>query len=141
MQLEQMKLQTGDDSSSNGHNILNEQLMSPTDDELVSANERVDVRSSTVIALPRSANDCRVVTPVAKLAERVRLRRTSEEQREGTELTTIAAEQLVGDMLHQCDFPALYAQVARLTTQLDHTKAKNALLALNLGQTKEHCNR
>lgn len=85
------------------------------------------------------------------MAERVKLKRAGEEESDtqsknfvNTGLSTAAAEHLVGDILKQCDQPEkqfLEIELRRMTAKLDHIKAQNTVLALNLTETKEHCDR
>lgn len=131
-------------------------LYSETENEVILlSDEKIDVKSSTVVPVHKTSslsnNSSYSPAPVAKMAERVKLRRTSEEEKLVTStdlldtgLSTAVAEHLVGDILQQCDKSEkqpLEVEINRLSAQLEHSKAQNAVLALTLTETKEHCDR
>ncbi|KAB0800365.1 hypothetical protein PPYR_06105 [Photinus pyralis] len=91
-------------------------------------------------------------TPVTKVAERIKLKRATDSQRDvklndlvNTDLPTAIAEHIVGDILRQCDVQsekyAVDLELRSLTAKLEHTKAQNSVLALTLSETKSHCDR
>lgn len=91
-------------------------------------------------------------TPVTKMAERIKLKRATDSQRDvklndlvNTDLPTAIAEHIVGDILRQCDVQsekyAVDLELRSLTAKLEHTKAQNSVLALTLSETKSHCDR
>lgn len=95
--------------------------------------------------------------PVAKVAERVRLRRTTEEKHiTGTDITTSGeqvstemAEHLVADLL-QSDHIAspdligsaasarLQSELQRLQKKIEHLKVQNTVISLTLVESREH---
>lgn len=91
-------------------------------------------------------------TPVSKMAERVRLRRTIEEQHiTGTDImnsgicTTEIAEHLVSDLLQSDvntndDSPHLHNEVQRLHRRIEHLRIQNSVLSITLAESKAHCN-
>lgn len=123
------------------------------------SDEKLNIKSSAIVpihksssALEKSKSSKNNAAPVAKMAERVRLRRATEEGEKivstlelvNTGLSTAVAEHLVGDILRQCDQPekqALELELRRVNAKLEHVKAQNTVLALTLTETKEHCDR
>lgn len=99
------------------------------------------------------SNENRV--PVSKLAERVRLRRTTEEKHiTGTDLSkgggnvsTEMAEHLVADLLlaDHIVSPDIIAsarlqnEVQRLQKKIEHLKVQNTVTSLTLAESREHC--
>lgn len=90
--------------------------------------------------------------PVTKVAERIKLKRATDSNREinpndlvNTELPTAVAEHIVGDILRQCDAQtekqAIDIEFRRLNAKLEHTRSQNSVLALTLSETKAHCDR
>lgn len=91
-------------------------------------------------------------TPVSKMAERVRLRRTIEEHHiTGTDImnsgicTTEIAEHLVSDLLQSDinvndDSPQLQNEVQRLHRRIEHLRIQNSVLSITLAESKAHCN-
>lgn len=118
------------------------------------SDEKIDIKSSTVVPVHKtnSLSNTSNFSPAAvpKMAERVKLRRAAEEDKVVTtelvdsSFSTAVAEHLVGDILRQCDQPekqSLEIEISRLSAKLEHSKAQNAVLALTLADTKEHCDR
>lgn len=122
------------------------------------SDEKLNIKSSTIVPIHKSStleknknNTAFSPAPVAKMAERVRLRRAAEDDRivssldlVNTGLSTAVAEHLVGDILRQCDQPerqALEMELRRINAKLEHVKAQNSVLVLTLSETKEHCDR
>lgn len=124
-------------------------------DVIFLSDEKVDIKSSTVVPVHKTNSLSNTSNfspaPVPKMAERVKLRRAAEEDKVvsstdlvDTSLSTAVAEHLVGDILRQCDQPekqSLEIEISRLSAKLEHSKAQNAVLALTLADTKEHCDR
>lgn len=90
--------------------------------------------------------------PVPKMAERVKLRRTTEEQNlTGSNLLntgiqkTELVEHLVSGMVPSNnmfdDFiePSLHIEFQRLQRRVEHLKIRNSVLSLTLDEVKEHC--
>lgn len=78
--------------------------------------------------------------PVPKMAERVRLRRAGAAHQPG-DMSTAAAERLVGSVLRAaCDEDSIGPE-QRLTARLDHARAQNAVLALTLEDARAQCER
>ncbi|XP_044742607.1 colorectal mutant cancer protein isoform X2 [Chrysoperla carnea] len=97
--------------------------------------------------------------PIAKMAERVRLRRT-ERPITGSEIantglcSTQVAEHLVSDLRSQSelqeqlaieqrppDEQAFETEIHRLTTKIDNLKSQNNVLSLTLTENKAHCDK
>lgn len=91
--------------------------------------------------------------PIAKMAERIKLKRATDSQRGdinptdiiNSDLPTAVAEHIVGDILRQCDTQserhAIEVEFRRLNAKLEYTRSQNSVLALTLSETKCHCDR
>ncbi|KAG7190612.1 hypothetical protein KM043_006699 [Ampulex compressa] len=103
---------------------------------------------------PPTKSVTREETPVLKMAERVRLRRTDERHITGPDITnlgvcsTMVAEHLVSDLLEQSNLQELNGsekqfevETERLNSRLEHARANNAVLALTLHESKAQCDR
>ncbi|KAK5649417.1 hypothetical protein RI129_000446 [Pyrocoelia pectoralis] len=117
--------------------------------------EKNNIKYSSVVPIHKN-NVANLVgfttTPVTKVAERIKLKRATDGQRDvktndlvNTDLPTAIAEHIVGDILRQCDVQsekyAVDLELRSLTAKLEHTKAQNSVLALTLSETKSHCDR
>lgn len=119
-------------------------------------NDKFDIKYSNIVPIhkggtPKNGNGCPNF-PVAKMAERIKLKRATDGQREvnpndlvNSDLPTAVAEHIVGDILRQCDTQnekqAVDIEFRRLTSKLEHTRSQNSVLALTLSETKAHCDR
>lgn len=136
-------------------NIENLQTIFLSDEKLncIKSSMIVPIHRSCLSTLEREKEKNKIITPpVAKMAERVKLRRAAEDDRVvptlelvNSGLSTAVAEHLVGDILRQCDMQpekqALEMELRRINAKLEHVKAQNTVLALTLSETKEHCDR
>ncbi|XP_043268351.1 colorectal mutant cancer protein [Venturia canescens] len=93
-------------------------------------------------------------TPILKMAERVKLRRTDERHITGPDITnlgvcsTMVAEHLVSDLMEQSNLQELNGsekqfevETERLNSRLEHSRANNAVLALTLQESKAQCDK
>ncbi|XP_026470879.1 colorectal mutant cancer protein-like [Ctenocephalides felis] len=124
-------------------------------------------RSSSPVHVHSSLGRSGNVAPVSKMAERVRLRRTTDEKHiTGTDIlntgvcTTEVAEHLVSDLRNQSGLHESYLltdtlngsisstpsevlrlelELERTIAQLEHLKANNTVLTLTLQESKAHC--
>lgn len=138
-------------------NIENLQTIFLSDEKLncIKSSMIVPIHKSCLSTLEREKDKEKtkaITPPVAKMAERVKLRRAAEDDRVvptlelvNSGLSTAVAEHLVGDILRQCDAQpekqALEMELRRINAKLEHVKAQNTVLALTLSETKEHCDR
>lgn len=127
----------------------------PTDD-------KVDIKYSNIVPIHKTNlknglgcnnNNNQVQAPVAKMAERIKLKRATDSQRGdinptdiiNSDLPTAVAEHIVGDILRQCDTQserqAIDVEFRRLNAKLEYTRSQNSVLALTLSETKSHCDR
>lgn len=62
-----------------------------------------------------------------------------------SELSTVVAEHMVGDILRQCDDSAekqvLDLEMRKANAKLEHARSQNTVLALTLNETKAYCDR
>lgn len=113
-----------------------------------------DIKYSNIVPIHRasSKNNTLESAPVAKVAERIKLRRAADGHQEvspnelvNSEISTAVAEHIVGDILRQCDSQserqAIDIEFRRLNAKLEHARSQNSVLALNLSETKAHCDR
>lgn len=115
--------------------------------------DKFDIKYSSVVPIHKNLSNLGVsTTPVTKVAERIKLKRATDGQREvksndlvNTDLPTAIAEHIVGDILRQCDMQSekhtVDLELRTLTAKLEHTRAQNSVLALTLSETKSHCDR
>jgi hypothetical protein len=86
--------------------------------------------------------------PVTKVAERVKLKRTMEDNFiTGTDLTssgiytTEVAEHLVSDFIQpEVTNEEIQSEIQRLHRRIEHLKLQNSVLTLTLTESKQHCN-
>lgn len=113
-----------------------------------------DIKYSNIVPIHRasSKNSTLEAVPVAKIAERIKLRRAADGHQEvspnelvNSEISTAVAEHIVGDILRQCDSQserhAIDMEFKRLNAKLEHARSQNSVLALNLSETMAHCDR
>lgn len=113
-----------------------------------------DIKFSNIVPIHRasSKNSTLESPPVAKVAERIKLRRAADGHQEvssnelvNSEISTAVAEHIVGDILRQCDSQsekqAIEVEFKRLNAKLEHARSQNSVLALHLSETKAHCDR
>ncbi|KAF5304333.1 hypothetical protein FQA39_LY09712 [Lamprigera yunnana] len=124
-----------------------------TDYNMKIIQDKYDIKYSSVVPIHKNITNLGVTTtPVSKVAERIKLKRATDGQREvksndlvNTDLPTSIAEHIVGDILRQCDVQsgnqAVQLELRTLTTKLEHTRAQNSVLDLTLSETKSHCDR
>lgn len=124
-------------------------------DSKLCVEEKLDIKYSNIVPIHKSNITSSVgfaSTPITKVAERIKLKRATDGQREvnpsdlaNTDLPTAVAEHIVGDILRQCDAQsekqAVDFELRRLTAKLEHTRSQNSVLALTLSETKAHCDR
>lgn len=122
-------------------------------DSKICMEEKFDIKYSNIVPIHKaSVNNTCTSTPITKIAERIKLKRATDDQREvnpndlvNTDLPTAVAEHIVGDILRQCDAQsekqAIDFELRRLTAKLEHTRSQNSVLALTFSETKAHCDR
>lgn len=118
--------------------------------------DRIDIKYSNIVPIHRAnnvkTNAAYAVGPVTKVAERIKLKRATDGQRDvnpndllNTDLPTAVAEHIVGDILRQCDIQAekqsMDMELRRINAKLEHARSQNSVLALTLSETKAHCDR
>lgn len=81
---------------------------------------------------------------------RIKLKRTTDRDLNpndllNTELSTVVAEHMVGDILRQCDVSTekqvLDLEMRKANAKLEHARSQNTVLALTLNETKAYCDR
>lgn len=87
--------------------------------------------------------------PIAKVAERVKLRKTAEQSGGNTpevlseDFPAVVAEHLMADLLPKGEPGELdisnILEIERLHNCIEHLKAQNSLLSLTLNESKSHC--
>ncbi|XP_055716363.1 colorectal mutant cancer protein isoform X1 [Phlebotomus papatasi] len=87
--------------------------------------------------------------PIAKVAERVKLRKTAEQSGANTpevlseDFPAVMAEHLMADLLPKGEPGELdisnILEIERLHNCIEHLKAQNSLLSLTLNESKSHC--
>ncbi|CAH1971742.1 unnamed protein product [Acanthoscelides obtectus] len=93
-----------------------------------------------------------VTSPVSKIAERIKLRRAADLKADisptdivNSDLSTVVAEQIVGDILGQCDMQSekqsLLMELKKMNAKLDHAKAQNNVLSLTISDIKAQCDK
>lgn len=121
----------------------------------VCLEEKLDIKYSNIVPIHRGnvTNSIGFTsTPITKVAERIKLKRASDGQREvnpnelaNTDLPTAVAEHIVGDILRQCDTESekytIDIELRRMNAKLEHTRSQNSVLVLTLSETKAHCDR
>lgn len=112
-----------------------------------------DIKYSNIVPIHRASsrnNTLESAAPVSKIAERIKLRRATDQEVSpnelvNSEISTAVAEHIVGDILRQCDSQserqAIDVEFKRLNAKLEHARSQNSVLALNLSETKAHCDR
>lgn len=110
-----------------------------------------DIKLSNIVPIHRasSKNSTLETVPVTKIAERVKLKRATDgispNELVNSEIPTAIAEHIVGDILRQCDSqndkPFIDIEMKRLKAKLDRVIAENAVLEINLSETKANCDR
>lgn len=119
--------------------------------------EKVDIKYSNIVPIHRTnvknnANATFASAPVTKVAERIKLKRATDGQRDITpndlinsDLPTAVAEHIVGDILRQCDLQAekqcMDMEIRKINAKLEHARSQNTVLAITLSETKAHCDR
>ncbi|XP_045465591.1 colorectal mutant cancer protein isoform X3 [Harmonia axyridis] len=114
------------------------------------SSPRIDIKYSNIVPIHKNKQNS--TTPVSKVAERVKLKRSTNGNKDHnsvevttTELTTAVAEHIVGDILRHCDTQnektAADIELRQLYTKLEHARAQNNVLVLTLSETKAHCDR
>lgn len=121
----------------------------------IQPEERADIKYSNIVPIHKtniSNTTGFAPAPITKIAERIKLRRATDGQKElntnellKTDLPTAIAEHIVGDILRQCDVQtekhAVEIELRRLATKLEHTRSHNSVLELTLCETKAQCDR
>ncbi|KAL3277677.1 hypothetical protein HHI36_013023 [Cryptolaemus montrouzieri] len=116
------------------------------------SSPRIDIKYSNIVPIHRKQNNSNSSTPVSKVAERIKLKRTTEGAKDSivneignNDLTTAVAEHIVGDILRHCDShnekTSVDIELRQLHTKLEHARAQNNVLVLTLSETKAHCDR
>ncbi|XP_044756213.1 colorectal mutant cancer protein isoform X2 [Coccinella septempunctata] len=116
------------------------------------SSPRIDIKFSNIVPIHKNKQNSTVSTPVSKVAERVKLKRSANGIKDpnssevaNSELTTAVAEHIVGDILRHCDTQnektAVDIELRQLYTKLEHARAQNNVLVLTLSETKAHCDR
>ncbi|VEN42486.1 unnamed protein product [Callosobruchus maculatus] len=93
-----------------------------------------------------------VTSPVSKIAERIKLRRAADVNSDispsdlvNSDLPTMVAEQIVGDILGQCDLQSekecLLMELKKMNAKLDHARAQNNVLSLTISDIKAQCDK
>nr|CAI5820112.1 unnamed protein product [Callosobruchus analis] len=93
-----------------------------------------------------------VTSPVSKIAERIKLRRAADLNADispsdlvNSDLSTMVAEQIVGDILGQCDLQSekqcLLMELKKMNAKLDHARAHNNVLSLTISDIKAQCDK
>lgn len=111
--------------------------------------DKLDIKYGSIVPVHKASLK-NGPTPVAKMAERIKLKRV--EQRDigpgdmiASDLPTAVAEHIVGDILRQCDGAterqAVEVEFRRLNGKLEHARSQNSVLALTLSETKSYCDR
>lgn len=107
-----------------------------------------DIKFSNIVPIHRasSKNSTLETVPVTKIAERIKLKRAADgEVSSNEEISTMVAEQIVGDILRQCDTQnekqAADIELNRLKAKLENVKSQNTVLTITLSQTKADCDR
>lgn len=119
--------------------------------------EKADIKYSNIVPIHRTniRNNATVSfnsAPVTKMAERIKLKRATDGQREispndllNSDLSTAVAEHIVGDILRQCDIQTekqcMDIEMRKVIAKLEHARSQNTVLALTLSETKAHCDR
>lgn len=129
-------------------------------------DDKVDIKYSNIVPIHKTNlknglgcnnnnnnNNNQTHAPIAKMAERIKLKRATDSQRGdinpndiiNSDLPTAVAEHIVGDILRQCDTQserqAIDVEFRRLNVKLEYTRSQNSVLALTLSETKSHCDR
>ncbi|KAK9884471.1 hypothetical protein WA026_007314 [Henosepilachna vigintioctopunctata] len=118
------------------------------------SSPKIDIKYSNIVPIHRSKqnNNSTVSTPVSKVAERIKLKRTTDGHVDSNtvegmnaDLTTAVAEHIVGDILRHCDAQnektPVDIELRQLYSKLEHARAQNNVLVLTLSETKAHCDR
>ncbi|XP_050302509.1 colorectal mutant cancer protein isoform X2 [Anthonomus grandis grandis] len=111
-----------------------------------------DIKFSNIVPIhkAKAVNNDGLNIPVTKIAERIKLKRSSDREISpndliNTELSTAVAEHIVGDILRQCDAhtekQSLDFEIRKVNAKLEHARSQNTVLALTLNETKAHCDR
>ncbi|XP_060525082.1 colorectal mutant cancer protein isoform X2 [Cylas formicarius] len=113
-----------------------------------------DIKYSSIVPIHKTnvKDNSECTQPVMKIAERIKLRRTADGQREVSpndllsgDLSTAVAEHIVGDILRQCDIQTekqtIDMEMRKVQSKLEHARAQNTVLVLTLSETKAHCDR
>lgn len=98
----------------------------------------------------RATHNQLVEAPIAKVAERVKLKRTTDDNFISTNeltdkdiFTTEVAEHLVSQFMHPerdvSTIQDLQNEVFRLQRRVEHLKLQNSVLTLTLSESKQHC--
>lgn len=105
-------------------------------------NKLISMRGSPVVQLYGSINSLsnknqhRNEVAIPKMAERVRLHRTIEENRYHDEGGT----DMVQSDADSSDSPHLQNEMLRLHRRIEHIRIQNTVLSLTLAESKSHCN-
>ncbi|KAJ8962153.1 hypothetical protein NQ318_018110 [Aromia moschata] len=119
--------------------------------------DKLDVKYSNIVPIHKTnvknnANATFASAPVTKVAERIKLKRATDGQRDinpsdllNSDLSTAVAEHIVGDILRQCDLQAekqtMDIEIRKINSKLEHARSQNTVLAITLSETKAHCDR
>ncbi|XP_066248509.1 colorectal mutant cancer protein isoform X1 [Euwallacea similis] len=115
------------------------------------AEDKTDIKYGCIVPIHKAAVKNEMFNiPVAKVAERIKLKRSSDRGVSPNELlnsdvSTAVAEHIVGDILRQCDVSSekqiLELETRKINAKLEHARSQNTVLALTLNETKAHCDR
>ncbi|XP_048525790.1 colorectal mutant cancer protein isoform X2 [Dendroctonus ponderosae] len=114
--------------------------------------DKADIKFSNIVPIHKTCHLKKEPfnIPVTKVAERIRLKRSTDRDVSpndllNTELSTAVAEHIVGDILRQCDAhtekQSLDFEIRKANAKLEHARSQNTVLALTLNETKAHCDR
>lgn len=124
--------------------LLESQLAAATNTkEVVDSEPRAE---DLVMPVPTVAGQ-NVVTTVPKMAERVKLKRTNEEDPDTAQKSGEVAQHLVGAQLYENvaggaspeDVQQLQVEVRQMQRRLEHLRVQNTILSLTLAESKQHC--
>nr|CAH7742352.1 unnamed protein product [Callosobruchus chinensis] len=111
-------------------------------DAIVTTSSKPNIKNNAVF----------VTSPVSKIAERIKLRRAADLNSDispsdlvNSDLSTMVAEQIVGDILGQCDLQSekqcLLMELKKMNAKLDHARAQNNVLSLTISDIKAQCDK